>query len=361
MKPNPDFLNEDKSFWAIVRSISEELGYTERGRDEIRVPTLDELVSGFDALGLDTTVVKQDDVATPLGDKLLRYFAHRAASIAAVKDQLNDAADAEQMFNEVKEQCPHVCNTPMNKQKGEKKTFAFLTGTVTMLLEEALERLTPLKMLTVPEPASLDEWLTKDELDILGAKTYVDKLIEDGQIRTERRGRSKVFHPADVQRLKPHCNYDPRTLTTVTRDGKPVRTLSRRVDGAYPSPVNPVAIWEIKEYYYTTTFGSRVADGIYETLLDGAELQDLRELGHPVKHYLFVDGYQTWWEDGKSYLCRIVDALHMLYVDEVLFGREIVGRVPELAAEWVAERRARAAAMAPKDVQAATKQSAEPV
>jgi hypothetical protein len=135
--------------------------------------------------------------------------------------------------------------------------------------------------------------LTRDDLEILGAKTYVDKLIDDNEIRTERRGRSKVYHPADVQRLKPHCNYDPRTLTTVTQDGKPVRTLSRRVDGAYPSPVNPVAIWEIKEYYYTTTFGSRVADGIYETLLDGAELQELKAIGHPVRHYLFVDGYQT--------------------------------------------------------------------
>ena len=32
-----------------------------------------------------------------------------------------------------------------------------------------------------------------------------------------------------------------------------------------------MALWEIKEYYYTTTFGSRVADGVYETLLDGLE------------------------------------------------------------------------------------------
>jgi len=30
-------------------------------------------------------------------------------------------------------------------------------------------------------------------------------------------------------------------------------------------------------YYYTTTFGSRVEDGVYETLLDGMELEELRE------------------------------------------------------------------------------------
>ena len=40
--------------------------------------------------------------------------------------------------------------------------------------------------------------------------------------------------------------------------------------------LNPIAIWEIKEYYYTTTFGSRIADGVYETPLDGMELEELR-------------------------------------------------------------------------------------
>ena len=71
--------------------------------------------------------------------------------------------------------------------------------------------------------------------------------------------------------------------------------------------INPIAIWEIKEYYYTTTFGSRVADGIYETLLDGAELEDLLKMGRTVRHHPFVDGHRTWWKDGKPYLCRIVD------------------------------------------------------
>ena len=139
--------------------------------------------------------------------------------------------------------------------------------------------------------------------------------------------------------LKPHCDYDPRTLTTVTKNRRPLRTLARRVDGAYPGPVSPIAVWEIKEYYYTTTFGSRVADGVYETLLDGVELEELRRVGPYVRHYLFVDGYRTWWEDAKSYLCRLVDSLHMGYVDEVLFGREVLDRIPQLAKEWVALRR----------------------
>jgi hypothetical protein len=128
------------------------------------------------------------------------------------------------------------------------------------------------------------------------------------------------------------CDYDPRELTTITLDGEPVRTLARRVDGAFPSTTNPIAVWEVKEYYYTTTFGSRVADGVYESLLDGMELEELREHENiDVRHYLMVDAHFTWWTCGKAYLCRLVDMLHMGYVDEILFGDEVVDELPRIA------------------------------
>jgi len=130
-------------------------------------------------------------------------------------------------------------------------------------------------------------------------------------------------------------NSNPGQLTTFTHNARPLRTLSRRVDGALPGVVNPVALWEIKEYYYTTTFGSRVADGVYETLLDGMELEEMREHeGRHVEHMLALDAHFTWWVKGRSYLCRIIDMLHMGYVDEVLFGYEVVERLPTLAKEW---------------------------
>ncbi len=162
----------------------------------------------------------------------------------------------------------------MNKQKGEKKAPAYLTGMVNMLIEANCNGL-----------------------------------------------------PVD---------YDPRELTTVTQNGAPLRTLSRRVDGAFPSPINPIAIWEIKEYYYTTTFGSRVADGVYETLLDGMEIEEL-DLSENIQvlHYLFLDARFTWWDCGKSYLCRIVDMVQMGYVDEVLVGREVISRLPDLVRSWL--------------------------
>jgi len=176
----------------------------------------------------------------------------------------------ERLHSELHPKCP----IPMNKQKGDKKSPAYLTGIVNMLIEA-------------------------------NAKQNA-------------------------------CDYDPRNLTTITRKGFPLRTLARRIDGAFPSCVNPIAVWEIKEYYYTTTFGSRVADGVYETLLDGMELEELREHeGVDVGHYLMVDSHYTWWDCGRSYLCRIIDMLHMGYVDEVLFGSEVIERLPSLVREWV--------------------------
>jgi len=61
-----------------------------------------------------------------------------------------------------------------------------------------------------------------------------------------------------------------------------------------------------------------------------------------VEPRLMVDAHYTWWDCGRSYLCRIVDMLHMGYVDEVLFGREVVDRLPVLVKKWVALLRQRA-------------------
>ena len=123
-----------------------------------------------------------------------------------------DKNEAQTLFEQLRARGRPCCPLPLNKQKGEKKAPAYFTGIVNMLIE------------------------------------------------------------ANAQGMP--CDYDPRELTTVTQNNEPFRTLARRVDGAFPRTVNPIAVWEIKEYYYTTTFGSRVADGVYESLLDGMELEE---------------------------------------------------------------------------------------
>lgn len=275
MKPNPKFEGLPKSFWAAVRSLSQHCGYTDRGTGSVRVPGVAEMEVAYRNLALQPTKLNTtNEKGEKLANQLLAYFVHRADALNdIICPLLMDAHQAKKEFERLKKVLKPKCPIPMNKQKGAMKAPAYLTAMINMLIE------------------------------------------------ANARG-SRV-------------NFDPRELTTITREGSPLRTLSRRVDGAFPSAVNPVAIWEIKEYYYTTTFGSRVADGVYETLLDGMELEELSKSEKiDVLHYLFLDARFTWWDCGRSYLCRIVDMLHMGYVDEVIVGREVLTRVPHLVAEW---------------------------
>lgn len=276
MRPNERFLNQPKSFWANVRLISQQVGYTARGENTVHIPTRDETQAALDGIGLSSRhLIDEDGNDTDLGATLFDYFAYRAGVLNEhVESRLMDKERAEEVFNEQFDALDDVVPLPMNKQTGDKKNYAYFTGLINMLLYVHLE------------------------------------------------GRD--------------CDYNPRELTTVTLNEAPLRTLARWVDGAFPGAVNPVAVWEIKEYYYTTTFGSRVAGGVYESLLDGLELEELREHeGIDVRHYLMVDSHYTWWGMGKSYLCRMVDMLNMGYVDEVLFGYEVVEELPRIAKEWI--------------------------
>lgn len=279
MKPIPRFLNKPKSFWASVRSLSQQVGYSKR--DTIIVPSVKQMASAFTKLGLDPTRIFYNGAPTDLANELHDYFKERARVLVnEVEPKLLNAEQAKALFEQTRAEFDHKCPIPMNKQKGEKRAEAFLTALVNMMVERHAEGLP--------------------------------------------------------------CDYDPRELTTITHGGEPLRTLARRVDGAFPSPINPIAIWEIKEYYYTTTFGSRVADGVYETLLDGMEIEELREHeGIDVKHYLMADAHFTWWKCGKAYLCRMFDMLHMGYADEILFGREVVEEMPRIVSEWVEVHRQR--------------------
>ncbi len=272
-----DYASQPMEFWADVRTISQGVGYTVRGENRIKVPTAVEVAEYYERLHLDFGHLVSGRLWTSTGRLLFDYFQYRAEVLEqSVKPLLMDAEQARMLYEETRDALQPRLDPPMNKQRGEKRQVAYLTALVNMAVEDATQ------------------------------------------------GYS--------------CDYDPRSLTLVTQGDRPLRTLARRVDGAFPSVVNPIALWEIKEYYHTTTFGSRIADGVYETLLDGMELKELRDAsGIHIRHYLMVDAYKTWWEDGRSYLCRMIDMSYMGYVDEVLFGREVVDRIPKLANEWIVE------------------------
>lgn len=238
MKADTRFLSQPKRFWANVRSISEQIGYTVRrgpNKGQVKVPSPSQMSAVLEKMNLGVShIANAEGNPTAFGKLLSDYYEHRARVLNDyVEPRLMDVDRAKQVFEKLHKELDPKCPIPMNKQKGEKKAPAYFTGIINMLIEANAEGFP--------------------------------------------------------------CDYDPRKLTTVTLDNKPLRTLARRVDGAFPSTVNPIAVWEIKEYYYTTTFGSRVADGVYETLLDGMELEELEEHEQvKVMHYMMVDAHYTW-------------------------------------------------------------------
>ena len=238
MRPADRFLRKPKTFWAAVRSLSQKVGYSKG--DRIIVPSVDEMKNAFSVMDFDIANLEVQGQQTDLCLDLLDYFTERARVLMCeVEPNLLNAEEARNLFERIRGEFHPKCPIPMNKQRGDKKAEAFLTALVNMMIERYSEGLP--------------------------------------------------------------CNYDPRELTSITLGGAPLRTLARRVDGAFPSVINPIAVWEIKEYYYTTTFGSRVADGVYETLLDGMEIEEIRKNEDiDVKHYLMADAHYTWWICGKS-------------------------------------------------------------
>jgi len=273
MQPKDIFTKQPRNFWAQVKLISMGLGYSKG--DVIKVYTAQEIVAHLQSLKLSTEhIIDSAGKVTAEGQLLVDYFAYRAEMLVKnFQANLMDREQAMAEFAKIVEGYTPTVKVPFNKQKGDKRHQAYLTGMVNVLTEKTLDGL--------------------------------------------------------------HFDPDPRQLTVVTKNEKPLRTLTRRFDGAYPSIVNPLAIWEIKEYYGTTTFGSRVADGVYETMLDGYELEELRATEDiDIKHYLVIDDYFTWWKCGKSYLCRIFDMLHEGLLDEVIVGRQVVTRWPEIVRSW---------------------------
>jgi hypothetical protein len=207
------------------------------------------------------STLKSDDTLIADVVAYLNWRADALNKIVAPLFMNRDEAAAK--FEIIRAEINPTRSLAMNKQKGEKRHHAYLAGLVAMIAEK-----------------------------VLGADGFVD---------------------------------DARRLSVLTRDNVLEGVFSRRFDGAIPDTKNPRAVWEIKEYYGTTTFGSRVADGVYETLLDGYEIEGAKStLQTDIAHFLFIDDRYTWWECGRSYLCRMMDMLHTGHVDQIFFGREVL-------------------------------------
>jgi hypothetical protein len=119
------------------------------------------------------------------GQLLVNYFKFRSDVLKKVAEpNLMDRQHAKIEFDKLSKVGKWTIATPYNKQKGEKRHPAYLTGILNILSEKTLKKLN--------------------------------------------------FDPS------------PRKLVVTTRNKKPLRVLSRWVDGAYPSTTNPIAVWELK-------------------------------------------------------------------------------------------------------------------
>ena len=271
MQAFKEFHDMPAGFWAFIKYISENLGYTKRGAGvkKYAVPEIERLCHA-NGISAHSKEIQMASDYSAMRAELLNNFVERKLMCA------EQARTAFARWEQLHRTCAYQCKLPLNKQKGEMRQVAFFTAIINILAEKTI----------------------REEL-----------------------------HTHDLG-----FNDDPRSLMYVTdNDNHIIGASSRRFDGAFPSIKNPAIVWEIKEYYYATTFGSRVADGVYETQLDGFEFKELFErTGRKILHVLFIDAYHTWWVQGKSYLCRLIDALNSGIVDEVIVGSEVIDRWPEL-------------------------------
>lgn len=120
--------------------------------------------------------------------------------------------------------------------------------------------------------------------------------------------------------LSIEADLDPQARTAIQRGGT-LWVSPRRLDGALPSLMNPVGMWEIKEYWGLTKGGSKMSDAIYEINLVGMELRAFERLhGIPrTRHYAMLEG-QFQWSHRASDLRRAIDLLCMDLVDELFSG-----------------------------------------
>jgi hypothetical protein len=124
-------------------------------------------------------------------------------------------------------------------------------------------------------------------------------------------------------------NVNPQKRAAII-SGDHIWVSPRRLDGALTSLLNPVGLWEIKEYWGGTAGGSKMSDAIYECQLVGQELRAFEDVyGQHVLHYAILDGVQQW-NHRKSDLRRAIDLLCAGLLDELLVGEEVLSEWPRI-------------------------------
>lgn len=299
MKADPRFLVQGTEFWAYVRVVTRILDAADRKTGAVKYYSMADIFHALQTNDYPTGVLGAVNRPSVFAVSLFEYFRYRADVLnSQVEKDLMDVEEASEAFASLKASIGVDVGVPvytrskgvdvhsaqkfvvngvevvvaMNKQKNDMRNLQYFTGMIDLVVADTLRR------------------------------------------------------PFD---------YDPHGLATFYDRHKLYGAFARRMDGAYPSIRNARALWEIKEYYYTTTFGSKISDAVYITQLDGYEKRDLARVSDAPEVYLMVDSHRTWWGKGKAYLCRLIDILNMGNIDGVFFGKEVLTELPGIAEKWL--------------------------
>ena len=91
------------SFWANVRTISQEVGYTVRGRGLVRVPGVSDMAAALQSAGFSTAHLSAGRRPTSLANALSEYFLYRADVLNDyVEPRLMMADEARGIFDELR-------------------------------------------------------------------------------------------------------------------------------------------------------------------------------------------------------------------------------------------------------------------
>lgn len=115
---------------------------------------------------------------------------------------------------------------------------------------------------------------------------------------------------------------DPQRRCLWHAGGK-ISVSARNLDGALPGTTNPIAVWEVKEYWGKTSGGSKMSDAVYQCELVGGEINEFNEqTGSSVSHIAILDG-RGQWGHRQSDLRRFIDLLHRGLLTDLILGKEV--------------------------------------
>lgn len=143
VEPLPGFSAQPESFWAQVKLLSEQLGYSVRakkGEDkQLRRYGLGEVVSCYQSRELNFHhLLNEDGGGSDEAHRILGYLNYRADVIEkVVEPNLMNREMAADLYAEIRGAKKYACSFPMNKQKGEKRHESYLTCIVNMLTEDS--------------------------------------------------------------------------------------------------------------------------------------------------------------------------------------------------------------------------------